>query len=214
MQPESIIQFSIYLHAAFGGFALLAGTIALFTKKGSQPHKTAGKVFYYTMLVSVTISLIIAIMPNHINPFLFSIGVFSIYLLITGRRSLYRPNINTRIDKGIAGLIILTGVSMILSGLMLYKQTNIVLLAFGIGGTLLGLQDIYTLNDPKRTLDNRLTGHIVKITGGYIASITAFFVVNDTLPGTWNWFAPTIVGIPIVSYWTRKIKTAQKLKNT
>ncbi len=209
MTLATVVQFVIYAHAALGGIAFIAGALAVLTKKGSPLHKRTGKLFYYTMLISVLISLVIAVMPNHISPFLFSIGVLSIYLLVSGRRSLYihQPTTDLRIDKIIAGIIILTGMTMIGSALMLYEHTHMVLLMFGIGSLLLGIQDLYIYSDPQRVLDNWLAAHLGKMMGGYIAAITALFVVNNVLPGTWNWYGPSIVGGLIIVYWKRQIKT-------
>ena len=78
----------IYIHAALGGIALISGGAALIARKGKRIHNMSGKVFYITMLSSAALALIIAIMPGHENPFLFCIGLFSSYFIITGYRSL------------------------------------------------------------------------------------------------------------------------------
>jgi len=67
----------------------LAGAFSLLLKKGSSGHKKTGKLFYYSILISALAAYIIAVLSNHENPFLFSIGLFSTYFLISGRRSLY-----------------------------------------------------------------------------------------------------------------------------
>ena len=47
--------------------------------------------------------------------------------------------------------------------------------------------------------------HLGKITGSYIAAVSAFFVVNKILPGIWNWFVPGIIGGLYITYWIIKI---------
>jgi hypothetical protein len=42
--------------------------------------------------------------------------------------------------------------------------------------------------------------------GGYIAAVTAFVVVNNMFPSFWGWFAPTLVGVPYILYWNRRLK--------
>ena len=103
---ESIAQVLIYVHAAFGGLALLSGGIALSAKKGRKLHKRSGKFFYYFMLSSALLSLVIALFPNHISPFLFCIGIFSTYLIISGYRSirLKRTDVNLMPDKILASI--------------------------------------------------------------------------------------------------------------
>lgn len=216
MTLETGIQLTIYIHAFLGGIAFLAGTIALIVTKGSTVHKKAGLVFYYSLLISVLISLVISVLPEHTSTFLFTIGLLSIYFLISGRRNLKwpLPDSNTTIDKGIAILVVLISITMIACAFLLYENTHMILLVFGIGGLLLSCRDLYTLSDQQRILDNWLPLHMGKMTGGYIAAITALFVVNEVLPGNWNWYAPSIVGGLIIVYWRRKIKAKNNAPNT
>jgi hypothetical protein len=43
------------------------------------------------------------------------------------------------------------------------------------------------------------------MTGSYIASSTAFLVVNNTiLPGIIAWLIPTVLLVPLIIMWSRK----------
>ena len=207
MEIEKLARILIYLHAGLGGLALLAGAIALIVKKGAYYHRLSGKVFFYSMLVSAILALVIALFPNHENPFLFSIGVFSSYFLITGYRSLNfkRKDPNLTWDRIIAYLIILTGIVMVSYPILLYGNVNIVLLVFGIVGIVFGIRDIRIQGDPDLLRKSWMKIHLGKMTGGYIAAVTAFLVVNAVLPGIWNWFTPGIVGGFFIAYWMRKL---------
>ena len=88
MELINITKALIITHIVFGSIALISGTISLTTKKGNSLHKKAGKVFYYTLFVSAVLSLIVATMPNHQSPFLFCLGLFSLYFIFGGYRSL------------------------------------------------------------------------------------------------------------------------------
>ena len=77
MNNAEIFRILILAHAALGGVSLLAGFTATVTKKGIKPHIISGRVFYYTLGSSILLSLIAASMPDHYNPFLFSIGATS-----------------------------------------------------------------------------------------------------------------------------------------
>ena len=208
MQIETIIEFLIlHVHAPLGGIALVAGGISLFVKKGSLWHKKTGRLFYYSMLISAFAAFIVAVMPNHESPFLFSIGLFSTYFLISGRRSLNfkQQNFQVQTDKIIAYLILLTGIGMILYPLLLYRSINVILLVFGTIAILFGIRDLRQLKDPKLLKRKWLKLHLGKMTGGYIAAVSAFFVVNRILPSLWNWFVPGIIGAVYISYWMRKL---------
>lgn len=205
---EDTIQILIYTHVALGGIALLSGAIALSVKKGGGVHKKSGKIFFYTMLISALISLMIAVLPNHENPFLFSIGVFSSYFLLSGYRSLQfkRKNIHLNIDKILAYSIIFVGAMMLLYPIVLYGKLNIILAVFGIVAIVFGLRDLMLFRQIETLKKKWLSLHLGKMTGGYIAAVSAFFVVNNILPGVWNWFTPGIVGGFYIAYWIRKIK--------
>ena len=209
MELEKLIQLFIYIHAGFGGIALLTGGIALGTKKGSSVHKKTGLIFYYSMLISALFSFVISVMPNHESPFLFCIGLFSTYFLLSGYRSLRfkQPQFNFTLDKGIAYSITCIGVIMILYPILFYGRFNIILTVFGLMSIWLGVQDIRLYKHIEKAKTNWLQLHVSKITGGYIAAVSAFFVVNQILPGIWNWFTPGIIGSFYITYWMRKLNT-------
>ena len=48
---EKTIQIVIYIHAAFGGIALLAGLVSIIAKKGKNIHRKSGLIFFYSMVV-------------------------------------------------------------------------------------------------------------------------------------------------------------------
>ena len=54
-----------------------------------------------------------------------------------------------------------------------------------------------------------LIGHLQRMTGAFIASMTAFLVVNatylsDTIPGFVYWLLPTTVFTPLIIKWSKK----------
>ncbi|MEP3211430.1 MAG: DUF2306 domain-containing protein [Maribacter sp.] len=198
----------IIIHASFGGIALISGAISLIAKKGKQLHKKSGKIFYYALLVSVTLSLVIALLPNHKSAFLFSIGLFSNYFIIGGFRSLrYKQrSISVQLDKMMAYFIIMVGITMILYPILLQNQSNIVLLVFGIIAIIFGVIDIFLLQNVNRLRKNWLKIHLSKMISGYVAAVTAFVVVNQWLPGVWAWFVPSIFGNIYLAYWLYKLK--------
>ena len=214
MELEKIVLILIYIHAGFGGIALLTGGLALLVKKGNALHKKSGKVFFYSMLISAIVAFIISILPNHESPFLFSIGVFSTYFLLSGYRSLNfrQKEVDIKLDVLIAYIISFTGLIMILYPLVLFATLNIILLVFGIVGLVFGIRDLKLFKNRERLRESWLKLHVGKMTGGYIAAVSAFFVVNQILPGIWNWFVPGIIGSVYITYWMLKLN--KKLKKT
>ena len=105
---EKTIQILIYIHATFGGFALLAGLVSIIAKKGKNIHRKSGLIFFYSMILSGIIAMIVALLPNHESPFLFAVGIFSLYFVLTGNRALNfkRKNPDLKIDKLISIIMI------------------------------------------------------------------------------------------------------------
>jgi uncharacterized membrane protein len=196
----------IYIHAAFGGIALLAGLVALIARKGKSIHKKFGLLFFYSMLMSALLALIIATLPDHKSPFLFSIGIFSAYLILTGYRALqFKVNSVKPMDKVLSWLMVVTGITMVLYPIVLEQKINIVLTVFGIIGLSLSLRDLNLYRQPEKLKRGWLKLHLGKMIGGYIAASTAFVVVNNFFYGIYGWFVPGIVGGIYIAYWMRKL---------
>ena len=204
---ESTAQTLIYIHAATGGVALLGGTLALITKKGGRTHRRSGLVFFYSMLMSALLALVISMMPGHLSPFLFSIGLFSSYFILSGYSSLrFKKKVfNLLFDQVLAALLVLTGIAMIIYAFQLESSLNVVLIVFGSMGLFFGTRDIWSFKDRKSLRKSWLKRHIGNMTGGYIAATTAFLVVNEVLPGLANWFLPTVLGSIYIGYWINKV---------
>ena len=203
------IQILIYIHAGFGGIALLAGLLSIIAKKGSKLHKKFGLLFYYTMLISAVTAMIVACMPNHESPFLFAIGIFSLYFIVTGKRSLRfkKKNPHLKLDKLISILMIITGMTMIFLPVILSKKINIVLSTFAIIGIIFSIKDLMLYKNPDKLKSEWLKLHIGKLMGGYIAATTAFVVVNQYFPSFYGWFVPGLIGGFIITYWIRKVNS-------
>lgn len=203
---QKAIQYAIYLHAALGGLALLSGSIALIAAKGKAVHKRSGKIFYYGMLACAAMAMVIAVLPNHRSEFLFSIGVFSSYSVLIGYRALNykRAKHNFTIDKIWASILLLTGSAMIAYTLIFAAAKNVVMLVFGIAAIYFAVSDLIAFQHPEKTRKRWLQLHLGKMTGGFIAALTAFVVVNQLLPGVWAWFVPSMVFVPYIVWQTRE----------
>jgi len=204
---EKMIQIFIYIHAAFGGFALLAGLVSIIAQKGKNIHRKSGLIFFYSMMLSGIIAMIVAVLPNHESPFLFAVGIFSLYFVLTGNRALNfkRKNPDLKIDKLISIIMITTGVLMILLPIILTKSINIVLVVYAIVGIIFSVGDFILFRNPERLRKGWLKLHLGKMLGGYISATTAFVIVNKIFPSFYGWFIPGIVGSFIIAYWMRKM---------
>lgn len=216
---ENIIQIFIYIHAFFGGVGLITGIGSIIVRKGNGNHKRLGKWFTWSMIISSAISLVVARMPNHINTFLFLIGIFTIYMVLAGNRALTFKSVKKTkanlTDKLVSGIMAFSALLMIgfgINGLIHNYSHSILFLFFGIIGLFLPYGD-YKLF--KTTLENRklwLINHLSRMFGALIASVTAFIVAGMHQDTLWAWMTPSVLGTIYLVYWIKKTKGKKKLK--
>ena len=214
---NQIFNILLVLHIIGGTLGIVCGTINIIRKKGDKPHKNVGKIFLYSMLVTGISSLILATM--HPNNFLFIIGIFTIFLVGTGRRYLSLKGLGKGqkpllIDWLLTVMMLVFGLFFIGFGLFsLTKNDNfgIVYLVFGATGLRYVWIDFYYYRGQKITTKNYwLIEHIGRTMAGYIASLTALLVVNSIylpfIPNALLWLLPTIIFVPLIVYWSKKNK--------
>ena len=207
----SSIRSIVFTHVALGSFAFLIGGITLFSKKGSPLHKLAGKIFYMSMVVSVTLTLIVSLLPNHVSPTMFHIGILSLYFLIGGKRSIGFKNSNHKlfIDKLLAYIVISVSLVIMSYSILTDGYFHPLRTVFGAIGIVFGLSDLLLFKQPLNIKKKWLILHLSKMLGGYTAAVTAFFVAQKILPGYFNWFTPTLIGLSYVAYWIFKLKVTR-----
>lgn len=205
----TIAQFAYYLiliHASMGGISLLLGVFSLASKKGSPLHRKSGKFYTVTMLITAISALVICILPGHYSIFLFLIGIFSTYFLLSGRRALRFSKLPVGIvDYLISLVLILTGVCMIVLPLFLNGRINIVLLVFGCAAIVFGIRDLALFNNSVKLRKSYLILHLGNMTASFISATTAFVVVNSLIPGIYGWIAPGVIGGVFIAVSSRKI---------
>lgn len=199
------------LHIAGGGLSLLLGACVLLTKKGGKLHKVLGSIYFYTMLLASLVALPMAYI--HPNYFLFIIGVFTAYMLISGKRYLAIRKLSDvrKMDWALTVVMLIFGLLFIALGIYNIISGNYfgtVFLVFGAISILFVYQDNQNFKGKSNIKNFWLTTHLQRMIGSYIASATAFLVVNNkVLPGILVWLLPTIVIVPLIVRWTIKYKT-------
>lgn len=173
------------------------------------------------MMISSLISLFVARMPNHKNLFLFLIGIFTIYLILSGNRALtLKSKTKSKadwIDKLVSGTMFLTSISMIILGILgiIQKIDNSILyIFFGGFGAFMTLRDFQTFKVFTEKKNAWLISHLGRMIGALIASVTAFLVAGLHIGTTLVWILPTILGTVYIIYWnyTTITQPPQKIK--
>ena len=198
----------LIFHIAAGGISLLTGSIVMLLKKGDKAHRTIGKIYFYSLLLASIVSFPMAYL--HPNWFLFIIGVFTSYMLLTGNRYIQRKNIEqvSIYDWILAITMLIFGLGFVTTGIsQIYHGTyfGIVLLVFGLISIAFVAQDWQNFKGNSAIKNFGLTTHLQRMIGSYIASATAFLVVNNTiLPGVIAWLLPTVILTPLIFWWTKR----------
>lgn len=196
------MSIALFLHVASGSAALISGLLVFFLPKGNHQHKTLGRIFYYAMLSTSYSALFLSWEKS--SAFLFTIGIFTLYQTVSGRRAIKNKSLRPRMLDYILTVVILS------NGVFMMATLNIVLLVFGGLCVLLGLQDLALYYKFKKRIplpqNAWLVRHIGLLMGSFIATSTAFIVVNirDVEPAWLPWLAPTFILTPLMSFWSRK----------
>lgn len=217
MTIEQFFSIFITFHAMGGFISLIAGTIAVIATKGNRWHKKSGMIFYYGMMVAGISGIAASLIPEHQSPFLFVVGLFSIYLVLSGYRALRFKGVRKQQqlfgDKIIAWSMLLIGFGMMGFGgswVMSGRVMGWVLIVFGTIGLANAFGDLRAMRNLRGLRKKSLRLHIGKISGAYIAAFTAFFVTNNVLPALLSWLLPTLFGIFFIGYWLRKTRLKKK----
>jgi len=206
----------LYLHILAGFISLGIAYFLLFIKKGNKRHKKLGMIYVYGMSTIFVTAIPLSLL-GEFNPFLFVIAIFSFYLAFSGyRQGRDRNGARERIDKVLGVFITATGIlfySMAVSAYLVEDSMWITSVIFGTIALVFGINDSFRMKIVERpNFYDRTNLHLNLMLGGTIATTTAFIVTIDPFATLWlNWVAPTIVGTPIIIYFSRR-ELAKKAK--
>jgi len=205
------------LHVFAGFTALLVGLVPMFTAKGSSRHVQSGKVYFWAMFgVFLTSSAMFFFKPDRLL-FLFLIGIFSFYLTFTGSRAVRYKKRGSQVaplDWAVAGVVSVAGLVMLGMGVWcFYKGSTGGGILYSVFGGICAsnaIRDLFSFHRFQNNIGTHdpnawLYQHISRMGGSYIATFTAFCVVNNFfLPNLVVWLAPAIIGGYLISRNIRK----------
>lgn len=204
---ELLVKIMIYAHVAFGMTALGTGLTAIVMKKGSKHHNRSGLLYYYAIMGVILTSFYISIARE--NQFFFHLSLFVLYLTYSGYRSIKNKQL---VPSSLDWLIWLIGAA---NGLAMIWTMSTVMIAFG-AITLLNVttdarlfyRAVKGIELPKSAW---LVRHVGMMMGSYIGTVTAFLVNNyNYAPAPWLlWLLPTAILVPLILYWTRRVKSGK-----
>jgi hypothetical protein len=212
---KELFDYLIILHVGGGTAGLITGSIAASVKKGSRPHLVSGKIFFYAMLLASISALVISRLPMHENIFLFAVGGFTLYMILTGwrvvlvKRSLKKQLAQNRwvdyviglFGAGFAVFLLIQSVQRLLGG----DIFGLVPGAFGLVSLNYARMDYEWISGKKNIQQSWMGNHIVRMMGAMIASYTAFLVVNVQIQQQWIlWLLPGLIGGILIGRFLKK----------
>ena len=211
------LQVLLFIHVIAGFTSLVAGPVAVITKKGGKAHRKWGMVYFWGMLgVFITG---VAVSAIKFIPFLFMIAFFSFYQVFSGYRILFLKNLYKDqkanwYDWFASGISFLANVLFIVWGMMHILNGSEsffpkLALGFGIGGIYLVYTNVHPFIWKPKEKQFWWFYHLGNMMGGLIATTTAFsttifrmFSASSAL--AWIW--PALIGVPLIIWWQRSYR--------
>ena len=215
---ETVRTIILVLHIIAGFTALTVGFVPFVAKKGGKWHNITGKIFYYAMVFVAISAFVLATM--RFNPFLLMVGLLTFYSTITGYRGLklmrQKATKGERRDWALLIFCTLLLVVTIWQTLTLTGTDNSgVIILVSVFASSLSIQLVADLRifSGKKPMKGKawIRYHISRISGSYIAAVTAFLVNNiHTDPEFIAWLLPTALGMPAIAYFQRQYSDKKK----
>ena len=211
---KTFLTLALYVHIAAGFTALATGLVPMFAKKGGKAHVFWGTVYFWAMFIVALTALLRFQMQMRLI-FLAAIAIFSFYNTFTGVRLIQRKESlkPSWLDYFASILAMTCALSMLYFAFLGYEKgdrfLSILFLVFGIAVFIMSFEDLRVFMG-KKVIDDQgkpvpirywFQNHISRMGGSYIATVTAFLVVNNPpyIPGLVVWIAPGIIGGIIIA---------------
>jgi len=221
------------IHVLFGALGLVAFWVPVFAKKGAVNHVRYGKIFVwsaYIVLAAAAIALLSRIIDLTVQgtgpadaPLLFAFIVFLGYLTLVTfvivhhgmavlRHKRDPAALRTNLNFALAYSAIAASAGIILYALLFAPPNKILLFALSPIGFGAGFGNLRYIKSPAPSKRAWMYEHLGAMLGAGIAFHTAFAVFGSTrifdigLSGWISivpWIAPTIIGVPAITLWTR-----------
>jgi len=211
---EPLIATLRWIHIAAGMLALGLAPAAMLTVKGGRAHRRWGKTYFWAIAVVASTAVVLGLFRPQI--FLVLLAVFSFYQAFSGYRALSRkrpaqgqgPGV---IDWAAALVTLAASVALVVLGLLRpgpsWQRVGIVPAIFGVLGMVLAGLDVRKFARPPTDPHTWWFAHMAGMLGSYIATVSAFSVVNFTfLPPAVRWLWPTALGVPLITLWITSYK--------
>jgi uncharacterized membrane protein len=207
----------VVVHVVVACVALVTGPLAMVTRKGGVAHRRWGNIYFWSMLLVFVSALgLLLFRPNF---FLLMVSILSFYAAFSGYRVLSRRR---RANGGAAWPDWFAAVFVLVAGLAFIGYGVLTMLgwpgferstAFGALSIAFGVllsndarSDVAGFRQPDSEPRWWWYYHLSRMTGSYVAALTAFSVQNlgPLLPAAQQWLVwvvPPLVGVLGINWW-------------
>lgn len=220
---DSLIAGVRWIHILAGTIALFVAPVPMLTAKGGRTHRRWGKVYFWAMAAVALTAVVLAVWRPVV--FLALLAVFSFYSAFSGYRALFRKRPRegahaSALEWTAAIVTFAASATLAVLGVLkpspAWERVGVVPVIFGGVGMVLSGLDLWKFARPRADRNQWWFDHMAGMLGSYIATVSAFSVVNFTfLPTAVRWLWPTAIGTPLVAAWItyyklrfRRAKTA------
>jgi len=206
---DSLIAGVRWIHILAGTIALFVAPVPMLTAKGGRTHRRWGKVYFRAMAAVALTAVVLAVWRPVV--FLALLAVFSFYSAFSGHRALFRKRPRegahaSALDWTSAIVTFAASATLAVLGVLkpspAWERVGVVPVIFGGVGMVLSGLDLWKFARPRADRNQWWFDHMAGMLGSYIATVSAFSVVNFTfLPTAVRWLWPTAIGTPLVAAW-------------
>lgn len=194
----------LYAHIGGGALGIVSGTVASLTRKGSQVHRSAGKLFLWSMFLCYLIGALVAPFLTSQQSTNFVAALLALYLLLSGvsaaSRRQFVADIREQTGAAVAAFVTLLGIIfMVLS----YRDPSGTFdgsppqayILFIVAGSLALVGELNALYQHTLPQTSRIFRHLWRMCMSFfIAAGSAFFGQSAFFP---EWFNATYLPLAL-----------------
>jgi len=198
----------LYTHIVGASVGMLAGTVAIFARKGARLHRAAGNVFFFAMLAMTAVAAGVAPFLDEARWTNTTAGVFTLYLVATGWATVMRPE--GRIGRfEVAAFLVPLGIAAMGLALFLLNGGSgafATVYAIAVVAAIAALCDLGVILRRGIAGARRIARHLWRMSLALFVALGSFFVgQQDELPafvqGSPVLFAPMLVALGLLFFW-------------
>jgi uncharacterized membrane protein len=202
------------VHVLAGALALVAGYVALFTRKGATKHRWSGMVFVYAMVVMALTGAAMAALHGVRTDTL--MGLLTFYLVVTVLTTIRRPGGGARrVDGAAMALGLAVGGALLALGLAggdpASSMPAPMYFVFAAVGLSAALADVGVVRSGTVPAARRLPRHLWRMCFALFIAATSFFLGQaDLFPAELR--NPALLGLPVLVvvgamvYWLWRVR--------